>query len=152
MYVDRNTCRIWLVTKIIFLPMFWDCQKEDEVVQLPCAKRRSEFYASSQCGCVKPLWSCLTLQSYKLWPTRLLCPWDPPGKNTGVGCHFLLRGIFLTQGSNLCVLCLLHWQWVLQHQRHLGYPSQCINHCYNFQTVKKQRYNCPLIDIQIACI
>ena len=37
-----------------------------------------------------------------LWTvaTRLLCPWDSPGKNTGVGCHFLLQGIFLTQGSN----------------------------------------------------
>ena len=34
------------------------------------------------------------------WTTRLLGPWDFPGKNTGVGCHFLLQGIFLTQGSN----------------------------------------------------
>ena len=33
--------------------------------------------------------------------TRLLCPWNFPGKSTGVGCHFLLQGIFLTQGSNL---------------------------------------------------
>ena len=47
MYVDRNTCSIWLVTKIIFLPMFWEYKKEKEVVQLPCAKRRSEFYVSS---------------------------------------------------------------------------------------------------------
>ena len=31
---------------------------------------------------------------------RLLCPWDSPGKNTGVGCHFFLQVIFLTQGSN----------------------------------------------------
>ena len=38
---------------------------------------------------------------------RLLCPWDSPGKNTGVGCHALLQGIFLTQGSNLHLLCLL---------------------------------------------
>jgi len=30
----------------------------------------------------------------------LLCPWDFPGKNTGVGCYFLLQGIFLTHGSN----------------------------------------------------
>ena len=30
--------------------------------------------------------------------------------NTGVGCHFLLQGIFLTQGLNPCLLCLLHWQ------------------------------------------
>ena len=42
-----------------------------------------------------------------LWTARLLCPWDSPGKNTGVGCHALLQGIFLTQRSNSC---LLHWQ------------------------------------------
>ena len=41
---------------------------------------------------------------------RLLCPWDSPGKNTGVGCHALLQGIFLTQGSNPYLLCFLHWQ------------------------------------------
>ena len=35
-----------------------------------------------------------------LLPTKLLRPWDSPGKDTGVGCHFLLEGIFLTQGSN----------------------------------------------------
>ena len=40
-------------------------------------------------------------------PDRLLCLWGFPGKNTGVGCHFLLQGIFLTQGLNPC---LLHWQ------------------------------------------
>ena len=34
------------------------------------------------------------------WSTRLLCPWDFPGKSTGVGCHFLIQGIFLTQGLN----------------------------------------------------
>ena len=33
-----------------------------------------------------------------------------PGKNTGTGCHFLLQEIFLTRGSNPCLLCLLHWQ------------------------------------------
>ena len=33
-------------------------------------------------------------------PARLLRPWDSPGKNPGVGCHFLLQGIFPTQGSN----------------------------------------------------
>ena len=32
--------------------------------------------------------------------TRLLCPWDFPGRNTGVGCHFLIQWIFPTQGSN----------------------------------------------------
>ena len=43
-------------------------------------------------------------------PTRLLCPWDASGKNTGVGWHALLQGIFPTQGSNPYFLCLLHWQ------------------------------------------
>ena len=57
---------------------------------------------------------------YCMWPARLLCPWDFPGKNTGVGCHFLLQGIFLTQGSNLH---LWHWQvdyLLLSHQGDLG--------------------------------
>ena len=40
-----------------------------------------------------------SLWSYGL-PTILLRPWDFPGKNTGVGCHFLLQRIFTTQGSN----------------------------------------------------
>ena len=35
---------------------------------------------------------------------------DSPGKNTGVGCQVFLQGIFLTQGLNPCLLCLLHWQ------------------------------------------
>ena len=44
------------------------------------------------------------------YPSRLLCPWDSPRKNSGVGCLSLLQGIFLTQGLNLDLLCLLHWQ------------------------------------------
>ena len=52
---------------------------------------------------------CLTLlQPHGLYPTSLLCPWDSPGKNAGVGCHFLLQGIFPTQGLNPCLLHLLH--------------------------------------------
>ena len=51
-----------------------------------------------------------TLQSYGLSPATLLCPWDFPSKNTGVGCHILLQEIFLTQGLNPHFLCLLHWQ------------------------------------------
>ena len=39
-----------------------------------------------------------------LQPTRLLCSWYVPGKNTGAGCHLLLQGIFATQGSNPCLL------------------------------------------------
>ena len=50
---------------------------------------------------------------------RLLCPCYFPGKNTGVGCHFLFQGIFMTQGSNAHFFCLLHQQvdsLLLSHQ------------------------------------
>ena len=61
--------------------------------------------------------SCPTLlRPHGLYSMSLLCPWGFPVKNTEVGCHFLLQGIFLTQGSNLC---LLHWQvgsLLLSHQ------------------------------------
>ena len=50
------------------------------------------------------------MRPHRRQPTRLPHPWDSPGKNTGVGCHALLQGIFLTQGSNPRLLCLLHWQ------------------------------------------
>ena len=43
------------------------------------------------------------------------CPWDSPGKNTGVGFHFLLWGISLTQGSNLSLLCFLHCRQIIYH-------------------------------------
>ena len=41
-----------------------------------------------------------SLQPHRLQPARPLCPWDSPGKKAGAGCHFLLRGVVLTQGSN----------------------------------------------------
>ena len=50
-----------------------------------------------------------SLRPHGLYPTRL-CLWDSPGKNTGVGSHSLLQGIFLTQGSNLG---LLHCRQIL---------------------------------------
>ena len=62
------------------------------------------FYVLSHSGVSGSLWS------YGLWPTRLLCPWDSPDKNTGVGSHALLQGIFLTQGCNPHFLGLLHRQ------------------------------------------
>ena len=51
-----------------------------------------------------------SLRPYGPLPTRLLYPWDSPGKNTAMGYHALLQGIFPTQGSNSHLLCLLHWQ------------------------------------------
>ena len=59
------------------------------------------------CCCLIAMTCPALLWSHGLWPTRLLCPWDFPDENAGLGCHFLLQGIFLTQESNPC---LLHWQ------------------------------------------
>ena len=65
------------------------------------------------CLCVYVLshFSCVQLFA-TLWTVacQALCPWDSPGENSGVGCYALLQGIFLTQGLNPCLLCLLHWQ------------------------------------------
>ena len=52
-----------------------------------------------------------SLRPYGLQPARFLCPWDSPGKNTRVGFHALLQGIFPTQGSKPNLQHLLHcWQ------------------------------------------
>ena len=53
------------------------------------------------------------------WPTRLLCPWDSAGKNTGVGCHFLLQEMLLTQRSDPR---LLHRQASSLPLSHQGNP------------------------------
>ena len=59
--------------------------------------------------CALILFQRNTRLSYPPPAPRLLCPWNFPGKNTGVACHFLIQGIFLTQGPNPCLFCLLHW-------------------------------------------
>ena len=60
-----------------------------------------QFSCSIMSNCLRP---------HRLQPARLLCPWNSPGKNSGVGSHALLQGIFLTQGSNLG---LLHCRQIL---------------------------------------
>ena len=73
-----------------------------------------------------------SLPRYGLYPTRLLCPWDSPDKNTGVGCHALLKGIFLTQGLNPWLLCLLHCRQILYLWSHLGSPMYILYLNINF--------------------
>ena len=65
------------------------------------------------CYCCLVAKSCpAILWPHGLQPARLLCPWDVPGKNNGVSCHFLLQGIFLTQGLNTH---LLHCRQIPYH-------------------------------------
>ena len=73
---------------------------------------------------VSSLYACICTQSlfvtHGLQPTRLLSSWDSPGKNTRMGCHFFLQGIFQTQGSNPCLLHLLHCRQILCQRSHQG--------------------------------
>ena len=63
--------------------------------------------------------SCQTIRD-PMDPIRLLCPWDFPGKNTGMRCHFLLQGIFPTEGLNPG---LLHCRQLLYHLSHHAYSK-----------------------------
>ena len=80
-----------------------------------------------------------SLRPYGLWPPRLLCPWDSAGKNTGVVCHFLLQGIFPTQGSNPHLYCTQ----ILYHLSHQGSPVDSENSA-NSLTCLVAEMKCPL--------
>ena len=78
-------------------------------------KSSGEAYCShlclSTCVCAKSLQLCPTLCGpVDVQPTSFFGPWDSPGKNTGVGYHAILQGIFPTQGLNPSLSSLLHWQ------------------------------------------
>ena len=71
---------------------------------------------------------------------HLLCPWNSPGNNTGVGWYFLLQGIFLTQGWNTILLHLLHWQADSLPLHHLGSPLH-IKLLYDYLDTDDQTLN-----------
>ena len=70
----------------------------------------------------------VSLQPHGLQLARLLCLWDSPCKNTGVGCHALLQGIFLMQGSNPG---LPHCRRILYQMSHQGSPGLGIRPYYS---------------------
>ena len=66
------------------------------------------------------------------WTVALFHPWNFSGKSTGVGCHFLLQGIFLTQGSNPG---LPHCRQMLYRLSHQGSPHLTVNHIHVFSSL-----------------
>ena len=66
-----------------------------------------------------------SLGPHVLQPSRILCPWDSPGKNTGVRCHAVLQGIFPIQGSNPG---LPHCGQILYQLSHQRSPYKCRRH------------------------
>ena len=131
---DKNTI------KNTFFHLTIEKSKLDIVLNLPvlgfilkyitCSDRGS-FSHAQLFECPGYMWS------HRLQPARLLCPWNSPGNNTGVGCHSLLQGIFLTQGSNLG---LLHCRPILYHLSHQGSPifSEGDLICLNWSIVNLQ--------------
>ena len=78
-------------------------------------KSSGEAYCShlclSTCVCAASLQLCPTVCGpMDCSPPASSCPWDSPGKNTGVGCHAILQGIFPTQRLNPSLSSLLHWE------------------------------------------
>ena len=78
-------------------------------------RKRVEGPGMSKCSRVSP--SCVQLFLTPWTVASFLCLWNPPSRNTGVGCHFFLQGIFLTQGSNPC---FLHCRQILYQLSHQG--------------------------------
>ena len=65
----------------------------------PCRRNGCELLLLSRFS-----WSD-SVRPHRRWPTRLPCPWDSPGKNTGVGCHFLLQCMKVKSQSEVVQLC-----------------------------------------------
>ena len=68
--------------------------------------------------CVHVCWVASVLSySAVLWTTACQAPlsWDSPGKNAAVGRYAILQGVFWTQGSNTCLLRILHCRQILYH-------------------------------------
>ena len=90
---------------------------------LECQRVLTVLPIQTYCYCLAAK-SCPTLlQPHGRQPTRLLCPWDFPGKNIGVDCHFPLQGIFPKQGSSPHLLHCRH-SLPLSHHRN---PSPWFN-------------------------
>ena len=81
---------------------------------------------ASMCSFAK---SCMTLCNPIDYNPPGFWSWDFPGKNTGVGCHFLLEGVFPTEGSNLPLLSFLCCQADSLPLSHLGSPYICMYLC-----------------------
>ena len=83
--------------------------------------------------------SCSTLcYLMGLQPARLLCPWDSPGRNIGVGCcHSLFQGIFPTQGLNLD---LLHCRWILYQLSQYILKPKLVKHIGCTNGLQKQLF------------
>ena len=91
-----------------------------------------------------------SLQPYGLKSAGLLCPWDSPGKNTGVGCHTLLQGIVPPQGLNLSLM-LLHWQEGSLPPVTPGKPIYYMTLLYLYKVLEEVTLSCGQRNLVSSC-
>ena len=124
--------KLWIVYHVRFI-VWHDCGR---LRDLRTAKRSK----GERIGCAAMLsrFSLVRL-CVTLWTVahRAPLPWDSPGKNTGVGCHALLQGIFPTPDRTCVFLCLLHCRQILYPPSHLGSPQRILVHDNNKRSEDK---------------
>jgi len=125
---------------------------------LPTMSQEILFVVSCMHGCQVASVVSESLRPHGLLPTQLLCPWNSPGKNTGVGCHALLQGIFPTQGSNPCLLWLLQllhcrqilYRWATREAPYRILPVRIL--LSYFIGVKARRVSITIGITELGCI
>ena len=134
-YLVENS---WIFFLIHLVNIFFHIPKQShKLVTLDMFMKTIYIYVCV-CGCVCLHVCMLSHFSHvqlfvTLWTeaAKLLYPRDSPGKNTRVGCHALLYGIFPTQGSNSCLLQFLHWilyRWTTRE----GHVCICVCVCVHY--------------------
>ena len=111
--VSRN--KIWSSLWLTSLASYCTIQPQIKESRQNCYAIQSEKSESENHSVVSD-----SFPPHGLQPTRLLCPWNSPGQNTGVGNLSLLQGIFPTQGSNLG---FLHCRQIIYQLSHKGSPG-----------------------------
>ena len=81
------------------------------------------IYRCMYAAAAKSLQLCLTVRPHRRQPTRLLCLWDSPGKNPGVGCHFLLQCVKVKSLSRVRLFAIL-WTAAYQAPPFMGFSRQ----------------------------
>ena len=92
---------------------------------------------------------CPTLQPHGLQPASLLCAWNSPGKNTGVGSLFLLQGIF-PSGSNSSCRSLIYISSTKKHTSPLYNLPSCF-HSILAAPAAKSIQSCPTLSDPMDC-
>ena len=114
----NNKCYSGCGEKGALLHHWWECKLVQPLWRTVDVPQKTKNRATMRVKGKESVSSSImsnSLQPHGQQLTRLFCPQNSLGKNTGVGSHSFLQWIFPTQGLNLC---LLHYRWILYHLSH----------------------------------